>query len=309
MMELKEPIVVGAQIFGQVRDRWEQLDPRRRLALVVILVGVVGSLGLWMFLSSQVPYQVAFQNLRADDEAAVVDKLKEFQIPYEIDDGGTIRVPASLVNEARVRVAGAGVLKGSAVGFEIFNQPAFGISDFVQQVNYQRALEGELERSIEQIDGIQSARVHLAIPQPSVFLRQQRDPSAAVIIGLKPGRTIDKAQEQAIVNLVVGAVEGMKPSQVVLLDTRGQLLHKEGDSGGIGTLDVGDQYATQRAMEQDLASRLQNLLDRVVGPGRGRADQRDIQPQQSTAPGADEPGREGDTRTGSKYRWRTRRHE
>lgn len=258
---------MGVSLLYQVRDTWDGLAPTRRLALVVILIGVVGTLALWAFLSSQVPYETAFQGLKPADAALVTDKLKELQIPYQLDDGGTIRVPTSMVNDAKVQVAGAGILTGGTVGMEIFNQPSFGLSDFIQQVNYQRALEGEIARSIEQIDAVDSARVHLAIPQPSVFVSQQRDPSAAVIIALKPGRQIDKAQTQAIVNLVVGAVQGMKPSQVALLDTQGQLLHKEGDASGTDIGGASDHYTTQRAMEQDLGSRLQSMLDQVVGPG------------------------------------------
>lgn len=261
----------GSTLLNRARDAWEQLPPTRRLALVIILFGVIGTVGLWGFLSSQVPYEAAFHGLKEQDAAAVVDKLRELQIPYQLDADGTIRVPSSMVEEARIRVAGAGLLQGGEVGYEIFNQPSFGLSDFVQQVNYQRALEGELARSISQIDSVASARVHLAIPQPSVFVSQQRDPSAAVMIGLKPGRTIDKSQAQAIVNLVVGAVEGMKPSGVVLLDTNGRLLHKPDDATGDDPSAVSDQYAAQHTIEQDLQSRIQALLDRVVGPGHSSA--------------------------------------
>lgn len=254
-------------VLSWLREQWDILSPGRRLALGLVLVGVVGTLVLWLALSAQVPYEVAFSDLKPDEAAAIANKLKELQIPYQIDSSSNIRVPATMLSEARVQVAGAGLLKGG-VGYEIFNQPAFGLSDFVQKVNYQRALEGELARSIEQLQPIASARVHLAIPQPSVFVRDQRDPSAAVVIELKPGYTLSRRQAQAIVDLVVGAVEGMKPSQVVLLDTRGQLLHQADDTLGSDPSGVSDQYATERAMEQDLETRLQGMLDRVVGPGR-----------------------------------------
>ena len=250
-----------------LRAQWDGLTPGRRLALGLVLLGLVGTVALWLFLSTQVPYEVAFSDLKPDEAAAIANKLKELQIPYQIDSNSNIRVPATMLAEARVQVAGAGLLRGG-VGFEIFDQPSFGLSDFVQKVNYQRALEGELARSIEQLEPVASARVHLAIPQPSVFVRDQRDPSAAVVIDLKPGYTLTRSQGQAIVDLVVGAVEGMKPSQVVLLDTRGQLLHQTEDSPASDPAGVSDQYATERAMEQDLAARLQDMLDRVVGPGR-----------------------------------------
>ncbi len=261
---------MGVSLLNRARDAWDGLAPTRRLALLVILAGVVGTLALWAFLGSQVPYDTAFQGLKPQDEAAVTAKLKELQIPYELGDDGTIRVPSSMVNEAKVQVAGAGILTGGTVGYEIFNQPSFGISDFIQQVDYQRALEGEIARSIEQIDAVDSARVHLAIPQPSVFVSQQKDPSAAVIVALKPGRELTNAQAQAIVNLVTGAVAGMKPSQVVLLDTQGQLLHREGATG-IDPSSATDQYNTQLAMEQNMEARLEDMLDRVVGPGHSSA--------------------------------------
>ena len=262
---------MGVSLLYRARDTWDGLAPARRLALLVILVGVVGTLALWAFLGSQVPYETAFQGLKPQDAAAVTAKLKDLQIPYELGDDGTIRVPASMVNDAKVQVAGAGILTGGTVGYEIFNQPSFGLSDFIQQVDYQRALEGEIARSIEQIDAVDSARVHLAIPQPSVFVSQQKDPSAAVIIALKPGRQLTNAQAQAIVNLVVGAVSGMKASQVALLDTEGRLLHKDGSTDGLDPTSATDQYNAQLAMQQNIQSRLQDMLDRVVGPGRSSA--------------------------------------
>lgn len=251
----------------RIRDAWNSLEPTKRYALGIITVGIIGSVALWAFLSSQVTYETAFQGLKPQDASAVVNKLKELQIPYQLNNDGSISVPSSLVNEARVEVAGAGVLTGGNVGFEIFNQPSFGLSNFIQQVDYQRALEGELARSIEQINGISSARVHLALPQPSVFVSQQQSPSAAVVVALKPGQTLDRSQAQAIVSLVVGAVVGMKPAQVALLDTQGQLL-----DGGTGTTagdpaTVSDHYETQLAMEQSMQSRVQDLLDRILGPG------------------------------------------
>lgn len=250
---------------------WQRLPTSRQIAMLVIIAGVGATLLIWGVLSSQVSYQVAFTNLQPTDASAVVNKLRELQIPYQLEDGGngttSIQVPSSLVNEARVQVAGAGVLKGPGVGFEIFDQPSFGLSDFIQQVDYQRALEGELARSILQIDGVDSARVHLAIPQPSVFVTQQQSPSAAVIIGLKPGYQMDPAHAQAIVDLVVGAVQGMKPAQVVLLDTSGNLLHQTQSTSGTSFGALDNHLAVQQSMEHDLASRLQSMLDRVLGPG------------------------------------------
>ena len=258
-------------LLTRIRDQWQRLPTNRQLALLVIIAGIVGTLLIWGVLSSQVSYQVAFSNLQPSDASAVVTKLHELQIPYQMEDGAngttTIQVPSSLVNEARVQVAGAGVLKGSSVGFEIFDQPSFGLSDFIQQVDYQRALEGELARSISQIDGIDSARVHLAIPQPSVFVSQQQSPSAAVVIGLKPGYQMDSAHAQAIVDLVVGAVQGMKPDQVVLLDTSGNLLHQTQSASGINVSTLDNHLAVQQSMEHEQAAQLQSMLDRVLGPG------------------------------------------
>jgi flagellar M-ring protein FliF len=248
------------------------------MAIIFTVAGVVITLGLWAFISSQTPYSPAFSHVKSGDAAAIVDQLRQLTIPYQLnaetDGTTTILVPSSLADEARIRVAGANVVQGGSIGYEIFNQPTFGLSDFVQQVDYQRAQEGELSRSIAQLDSVESARVHLAIPQQSLFVSQQRDPSAAVMIALKPGRTLDKAQANAIVNLVVGAVSGMKASQVVLLDTQGQLLHQSTESASTtASADpsaVSDQYAAQRTMERDLEQRLQDLLDGVVGAGHSR---------------------------------------
>lgn len=257
---------------NRVAESWARLDRTRRLALFVLFAGIAGTIALWAYLGSQVPYEVAFGHVKQEDAAALVDQLKTQQIPYqltsEVDGTITIRVPSYLADEARIRVAGSGVLQGNTIGYEIFNQPSFGLSDFVQKVDYQRALEGELARSITQIDSVDTARVHLAIPQPSLFLSQQRDPSAAVVIGLKTGRKMDSSQAKAIVNLVVGAVEGMKATNVVLIDTRGQVLHAGDTPGGADSGAVNDQYTIQRGMERDLETRLQDMFDRVLGPGK-----------------------------------------
>lgn len=262
---------MGAALLSRAREQWERLAPTKRLALVIALAGVVGTLVVWLFLSTQVPYEVAFRDLGEEEASAVVEKLQELKIPYQLEGQGTIRVPSNLVTEAKVRVAGAGLLRGGGLGYELFNQPGFGLSDFIQQVNYQRALEGELARSIGQLDAVESARVHLALPRPSIFLNEQREPSAAVVLELKPGQRIDRGQAKAITNMVVGAVEGMKAEHVVLLDTRGQLLLSPESLTGNGAGAVNEQHEAQRAMEQDMEMRLQELLDRIVGTGRARA--------------------------------------
>ncbi|HID3728056.1 TPA: flagellar basal-body MS-ring/collar protein FliF, partial [Escherichia coli] len=185
-------------------------------------VAVMVALILW---AKTPDYRTLFSNLSDQDGGAIVSQLTQMNIPYRFSEAsGAIEVPADKVHELRLRLAQQGLPKGGAVGFELLDQEKFGISQFSEQVNYQRALEGELSRTIETIGPVKGARVHLAMPKPSLFVREQKSPSASVTVNLLPGRALDEGQISAIVHLVSSAVAGLPPGNVTLVDQGGHLL-------------------------------------------------------------------------------------
>jgi flagellar M-ring protein FliF len=217
--------------------------------------------------SRSADYSLLFANLTSADASAVIDKLKEQKLAYQIKDGGTsIFVPADKVYELRLELAGNGLPRGAGVGFEIFDKQSFGLTDFAQKVNYRRALQGELARTISSLDPVVAARVHLAMPEKRLFKDQQEQATSSIILKLVPGRTLTEAQIQGIVHLVAGSVEELNPEGVSVIDENGRMLsrNREGDL----TSPINPQRLDyQSAMEKKLEQRAQSLLDRAVGPG------------------------------------------
>jgi flagellar M-ring protein FliF len=249
---------------------WGALGRSQQIALGVLAAAGLGLLFVLSMVGRTPDTAVAFANLSDEDASAVVEKLKEAKIPYELGERGTIRVPSALVNEVKVMMAGQGLggKPATGSGFELFNQPAFGITEFAQKVNYQRALEAELARSIGRMDAVESVRVHLVIPQQSLFASQQKEPTASVILKLKPGKHLDSAQVRGISNLVAGSVEGLKPSNLAIVDVNGNTLTEE-DGGSTPTSLTNKQMEAQRTYEAAMERDLQAFLDRVLGPSRG----------------------------------------
>jgi len=194
-------------------------------ALIAALVAV-------LFLVNQGPeYQTLYTQLSPEDSGAVIEKLKEKRVPYKVD-GPAISVPADKVYETRMELAGEGLPQGGGVGFEIFDKTAFGVTDFVQKVNYKRALQGELTRTITQIKEIETARVHLALPEKGVFLDDQKKARASVIVKLRPGRQLTQGQVSSIVHLVANSADDLKPEDVAVVDTAGKMWTSEADEDG-----------------------------------------------------------------------------
>lgn len=220
-------------------------------------IAIVVAMVLW---AKQPDYRTLFSNLSDQDGGAIVTQLTQMNVPYRFsDNGGALEIPADKVHELRLRLAQQGLPKGGAVGFELLDQEKFGISQFSEQVNYQRALEGELARTIETLGPLKSARVHLAMPKPTLFVREQKAPSASVTVNLQPGRALDEGQISAVVHLVSSAVAGLPPGNVTLVDQMGRLLTKSNTSGR----DLNDaqlKYAT------DVETRLQSRIEAILGP-------------------------------------------
>ncbi|MDY0972720.1 flagellar basal-body MS-ring/collar protein FliF [Siccibacter turicensis] len=220
-------------------------------------VAIVVALVLW---AKTPDYRTLYSNLTDQDGGAIVTQLTQMNIPYRFSDNGSaLMVPADKVHELRLRLAGQGLPKGGAVGFELLDQEKFGISQFSEQVNYQRALEGELARTIETLGPVKSARVHLAMPKPSLFVREQKAPSASVTLNLEPGRALDEGQISAVVHMVSSAVAGLPPGNVTLVDQGGHLLTKS-ETNGRDLNDAQLKYAS------DVESRIQRRIESILGP-------------------------------------------
>ncbi|WP_312314758.1 flagellar basal-body MS-ring/collar protein FliF [Atlantibacter sp.] len=220
-------------------------------------VAIIVALVLW---AKTPDYRVLFSNLSEKDGGAIVTQLTQMNVPYRFsDNGGAIMVPAENVYDLRLRLAGMGLPKGGAVGFELLDQEKFGISQFSEQVNYQRALEGELSRTIETLGPVKTARVHLAMPKPSLFVREQKAPSASITVNLEPGRALDEGQITAVVHMVSSAVAGLPPENVTVVDQSGHLLTSSGSAGR----DLNDAQLKYAA---DVESRVQRRIEAIVGP-------------------------------------------
>ncbi|MGB9885481.1 MAG: flagellar basal-body MS-ring/collar protein FliF [Moorellales bacterium] len=243
----------------------------RRTALVLAVAAALAALILAVQLGGREKYVPLFTNLELPEAAEVVAKLKEDKVPYRlVADGTTILVPESKVYDLRLEVAGSGLLAGSGVGFELFDKTQLGMTDTQWHLNYQRALQEELRRTIVQYDQIEQARVHLVIPQPSVFLEEARPASAAVLLKLKPMASLTAEEVRSIIYLVASSVEGMRPENVRVVDTQGRVL-SEGvlpeEEAGENLLAGVKQQELKRRFEQELERRIQQKLEAVLGPG------------------------------------------
>jgi flagellar M-ring protein FliF len=247
---------------------WLNLSRNQRLTLgAIAIAAIVVVLGM-VIVSRPSEYQVAFANLKDEDAAAIVTKLKDAKIPYELAERGTIKVPGAQVQEVKLMIAAAGVVKGgSGTGFEIFSQPHFGLTEFAEKINYQRALEGELGRSIGRIDAVDAARVHLTLPEQSLFVSQKKDPTAAAVVQLKSGRKLDEAQVQGIVQLIAGSVEGLKIDNVTVMDSSGAVLSKK-DTLNDPASKQNTRADVQRTLEQKLSDEVRTMLTPLVGPDK-----------------------------------------
>lgn len=253
---------------SQMKNAFSQIPPGKRfaaLAIGAVTLGLMIALIAW---SQKPTFQVLFSGLTNEDAGKIVEKLRTSKVPYKLDSGGsTILVPAEKVYDTRLAIAGEGLLSGGTVGFEIFDTPKLGMTDFVQTLNYQRAIQGELSRTIQAMAGVEKARVHIVIPKRSVFSEREELPSASVVVSLKSGRGLPEGQVAAISQLISGSVPGLSPDRVSVIDNKGLLLSKaktgSGEDGG-----TAEAVTAQRSIESDLSERARAILEKTVGQGR-----------------------------------------
>lgn len=248
-----------------------QLTTRQKLAgMAAAALAIAVLTGLWLW--SRTPdYQVLFSNLGEKDGGAIIAALQQQNVPYRFSEGGAaILVPSGQVHDIRLKLASQGLPRGGLVGFELMEAQKLGLSQFAEHINYQRALEGELARSIQSLSAVQGARVHLAIPKQTGFLRDEQKPSASVLVNLRGGRTIEPSQVAGIVHLVASSVPELLPAAVSILDQNGTLLSQSKDSSRDAGLDP-NQLKYVEEMEQGYIKRIEQILTPITGPGNHRA--------------------------------------
>jgi flagellar M-ring protein FliF len=247
------------------------LSPGKQMVIVAVAFLSAAAFAILIFVANRTDYKPLFTNLTSEDAGEIVKKLKDAKTPYQITaDGKGILVPSDKVYELRLTLASEGIPQGGGVGFEIFDRKNFGMTEFVQKLNYQRALQGELSRTISQLTGVEQARVHLVIPEKSLFKDNERPATASIVLKMKSSRALRDSEVQGVVHLVASSIEGMDPEHVTLLDSRGKILSKGGSSDPTSRMSSAMQE-TQRAYERNVEERIQSLLDRIVGGGKSVA--------------------------------------
>ncbi len=243
-LTLKQKIVIGASVITT-------------FVLIMLLVSIF----------NQPSYSVLFADLSQQDASKVIEHLSAQKIPYQIEDNGAvIKVPKDKVYETRLELAGKGLPSSGTVGYELFDKTSMGMSDFMQKLNYKRALEGELARTIMGQEGVEGARIHLVFPEKSIFREEQVPPTASVVIKLRDNYKLPNDKAAAIVNFISSSVEGLSTNNITLIDTKGRLLWKENSEDNISFAST-KQYEIKNSIEMYLAQKAQNLLDNVLGYG------------------------------------------
>ncbi len=258
-----------AENFFSALNKWPL---SRKISLVAAAAISLAIFAVIIIQAREADYRLLYANMSTADASSVVDWLKEQKIPYQLKDGGkSIQVPAEKVYEARLELAGANLPQGGGVGFEIFDKQSFGITDFAQKVNYQRALQGELARTISSLAPVEGARVMLALPEKRLFKPKGSEASASVILKLRPGRELKENQVQGVVHLVSGSIDGLGPENVTVIDSTGRILsRKSAENLEDGALTPG-MLDYQLTIEDRLEKRAQSLLDRALGVGNSLA--------------------------------------
>lgn len=258
-----------------MQERWQGLGRTRQLVAIIMAAAILLAVLLLVLTPPKKEYVTLYSNLDAAQASPLLQYLKERGIDFQLDHfGTTIKVPANVADELRIEMAGRGMPFAQGLGFELFDEDQFGLTDFERQVKLQRALQEELRRTITSLDAVIQARVHLAIPEPRVFLRERASPSAAVYLKLNPFVPLREEQVRGIVYLVASSVEDLKPENIVLIDSQGNILYDAVSSADPFTALADStlkQLEVKRAFEMELERRVQGMLERVFGPGKALA--------------------------------------
>jgi flagellar M-ring protein FliF len=244
-----------------------KLNAKQKLILIGGVVLTMVLLALLLFILNEPNYTTLYSGLSQEDASKVIEYLGNQKIQYKIDDNGqTIKVPKEKVYEMRLALAGKGIPSSGVIGYEIFDKTTMGMSEFMQKLNFKRALEGELARTIQQQEGIVAARVHISIPQKTIFKEEEKSPTASVVLKLRASSAPTKENIQSIVNLLCGSIEGLQPGKVSIIDTKGRILNNEGEDGPLAFASS-KQYEIKKSVENYLVKKAQSILDNIVGVG------------------------------------------
>jgi len=255
-----------SQIFRQLSGIWKQLGINQRISIVVTAVVVVVGLSSVAYWSSRADYALLYGKLDDAEAGNVVAALEDAKVPYRLGHGA-IYVPSDKVYAMRMQLAAKGLPKSDGVGFEIFDKPNFGISDFVQRANYLRAVQGELARTISQLDEIDAARVMIVMPENRLLMDNQKKPTASVFVRVKGSGQLSPSAVNSIQFLVANSVEGLQPNAVTVVDNHGNVLSENTESDSATGLTSG-QIGVRRNLEQYLSRQAESMLEKVLGPGQ-----------------------------------------
>ncbi|MDH0342699.1 flagellar basal-body MS-ring/collar protein FliF [Chromobacterium haemolyticum] len=255
---------------NEASDRFKALPNNKKVLFLAAVAAIFAVIVGAVVLNRTPSYKILFSNISDRDGGQVAASLQQMNVPYQLGEGGTISVPSDKVYDARLKLAAQGLPKAGGVGFELMDNQKFGISQFAEQVNYQRAIEGELARTIEAVGSVESARVHIAIPKQSVFVREQQQPTASVMLTLFRGRLLDAGQIAGILHLVSSSVPNLPVKNVTIVDQDGNLLSKQSGPDENSGLDQ-RQLGYVRQVEEGYVKRIEDILEPIFGKGNSRA--------------------------------------
>ncbi len=256
---------------NNIVEQFKAWPTMNKIGLLAVLIMTIAAMVLLFAWVQKADYQVLYSNLSEEDAGRIIEELQSRKVPYELASTGTVLVAADRVYDLRLELAGQGLPQGAGVGFEIFDNTSFTTSEFVQKLNYKRALEGELSRTIRSLAGVQQSRVHLVMPDKSVFAFEESRPesTAAVFVTLQKGRKLDRTEIQGIVHMVSSSVEDLDPENITVVDNKGELLTKSSDDSMMSM--SGSQMEFQHAYEQNMMAKILSILEPVVGKGKVQA--------------------------------------
>lgn len=251
---------------SQLKALITNLSPAKRVVFLSVVAGVVASFILIISWTTNTEFGILYKNLSPEDAGLILAKLKEDKVDYKISsNGATVSISNDLLYEKRLELASQGLPQGGNVGFEIFDNTSLGVTEFVQNINYQRALQGELGRTISKFDEVESTRVHIVMPARSLFTDQDEPATASVVLRMHRGKMLSSDQVQGIVNLVSSSVSGLEPENVTVIDSNGNMLSGDKDASVTGKIS-NEQLEFKDSLEKNLEKRVKTMLDTVLGP-------------------------------------------
>ncbi len=255
------------KIIRNFREFFLGLEPQKKIAMVVIGAVIITGLSSIVIWATKTRYETLYTDLNRDDSKKIAILLEENKISYQLsEDGKTIRIPQDMVNVWRLKLATQGVSFSGTVGYEVFDKQSFGTTSFVQKINRQRALEGELVKTISYIEGVKRARVHLSIPESSPFVSEKKPPAASVVLDLADGVSLNEREIKGVAALISSSVDGMRPEAVVILDGKGKKLSENvGDSM---TANTANRVALESKLNRQYEQQIEEILAKVVGSGK-----------------------------------------